>query len=143
MMRNLALIVSVVLIFSLCGYAQNQTATDNGAKKTSSAAVKPGMLSDKEVEELQTENTDEKTGQKIVFNAFFGTVKPKNAYEKKKYEKNGTIPIRITCTLEDVKQVNGKKVGKLLRGTARMYVMDSDGKVVMTESASLDKMCPS
>jgi hypothetical protein len=143
MMKTLALIVSVVLIFSLCGYAQNQTTPANGDKKASSTVAKPGTLSDKEIEELQTENTDDKTGQKIVFNAFFGTVKPKNAYEKKKFEKSGTIPIRITCTLEDVKQVNGKNVSKLLRGTARMYVMDSDGKIVMTESASLDKMCPS
>ncbi|MDD4870209.1 MAG: hypothetical protein PHR77_06580 [Kiritimatiellae bacterium] len=142
-MKTFVLAISAMLLFSLSGYSQNQTAPDNGVKKASSTVAKAGTLSDKEIEELLSESTDEKTGQKIVFNAFFGTAKPKSAYEKKKYEKSGTIPIRITCTLSDVKQVNGKNMSKLLRGTARMYVMDSDGKIVMTESASLDKMCPS
>ena len=140
-MKTFALVMSAFLILSLNSFAQNQAA-DNGANKAPTV-VKAGMLTDKEIEELKTEDTDEKTGQKIVFYCTFGAAKPKSAFEKKKYERSGKIPVRITCSLEDVKQVNGRNVGKLLRGTAKICIMDSDGKVVDTQSASLDKMCPS
>ena len=143
-MKIFSLILAAALIFSINTLAQNQTnGADTSVKKAPPAVTKAGMLSDKEIEELQTQSVDEKTGQKIVFSGSFGTAKPKSAFEKKKYEKSGKIPIRVTCSLEDVKQVNGKNLAKLLRGTARICVMDSDGKVVLTESESLDKMCPS
>lgn len=140
-MKIMVLMLSVMLLFSLKSLAQNQT-PGNGTSKAPTV-VKAGMLSDKEIEELKTEDTDEKTGQKIVFNASFGTAKLKTAFDKKKYEKSGKIPVRITCSLEDVKQVNGKNVSKLLRGTAKICIMDSEGKEVETQSVSLDKMCPS
>jgi len=141
-MRCTLIAVLATIVFSLnSSYGQNQTG-DNGTQKAHTI-TKAGMLSEKEIEELKTESTDEKTGQKIVFYASFGTAKPKSAFDKRKYEKSGKIPIRITCSLEDVKQINGRNVGKLLRGTAKICIMDSEGKVIETESVSLDKMCPS
>jgi len=84
-MKIMALVVSVMLLFSLNSFAQNES-SGNGTSKAPTV-TKAGMLSDKEIEELQSEYTDEKTGQKIVFYATFGTAKPKTAFEKKKYEK--------------------------------------------------------
>jgi hypothetical protein len=143
-MRIVALILAVCVLLSFKSFGQDKPATpEQPAKKPSSTMTKPGTLSEKAIEELQTEWTSDKNGQKIVFNGSFSGRKLTQAAEKKKFEKSGKIPIRITAELLDVKQVNGKNMSKRLPGTARFFITDPDGKVVITESGSLDKMCPS
>jgi len=125
-----------------------------GQKPATNVLVKPGLtngkpagnnniLAEDQIAELLTEWTDEKTGARLVFNSSFGvrTVSPQ---EKRKYVKSGKIPVRITCSLEEVKEVNGKQLAKRVSGgSARFYIMDADGKVIEKKSVALDKMCPS
>lgn len=143
-MKTIIFVLSFVLLFACQSYAQSQTGdSDTTVTKPSSTVVKPGTLSDKDIEELKTELTDEKTKQKLLFVADFSLRKPTQPAEKKKYEKSGKIPFRITATLYDVKDTGGKPLYRRFGGTAKFYLINSDGKVVLTESASLDKMCPS
>ena len=143
-MKPIIFALLFVLLFSRQSYAQNQTGdSDTTVTKPSSTVVKPGTLSDKDIEALKTELTDEKTKQKLLFVTDFSLRKPTQPAEKKKYEKSGKIPFRITATLYDVKETGGKPLYRRLGGTAKFYLINSEGKVVLTESASLDKMCPS
>ena len=119
---------------------------------TTNAPVKPGLttvkrmgevLTEDQIDALLTEWTNEKTGTKLIFQSSFGvrTVTPQ---EKRKYVKSGKIPVNLTCALYEVKESNGKKLFKRVNGgTARFYIMDPDGNVIVNKSLSLDKMCPS
>lgn len=107
--------------------------------------VKPtgGTLTDEQIAALLPEWTDEKTGNKLVFQASF-SVRSLPPQEKRRYVKSGKIPARLTCELLEVKEVNGKMLAKrVTNGMARFYIMDPDGKVIDKKSISLDKMCPS
>ncbi|MDD5677440.1 MAG: hypothetical protein PHW60_05535 [Kiritimatiellae bacterium] len=130
--------------------SQNNTdvqpsATTAPVKPVLSTARSAGdqVLTEDQIADLLTEWTNEKTGAKLMFQSSFGlrTVTPQ---EKRKYVKSGKIPIRITCELFEIKESNGKKLAKrMTSGSARFYIMDSDGKVIEKKSVSLDKMCPS
>jgi len=117
------------------------------------AAVKPDLpagkpigdkvLTDDQIAALLTEWTNEKTEAKIVFQSSFG-VRAVTPQEKRQYVKSGKIPVRLTCELLEIKESNGKKLAKRVGGgTVRFYLMDSDGKVIVKKSLSIDKMCPS
>jgi len=143
-MRLITFIVSAGLMVSIASQAQESTSSTNDAtKKLSTTVTTPGTLSEKDVAELKSEWTDEKTGLKYMFVATFNQWKPTQPADKKKYEKSGKMPVRITCTFYEVKMVQNKPLYKRLSGASKFYITGPDNKVVLTQTVSLDKMCPS
>jgi hypothetical protein len=144
------LIVSLLTAVTICAGDKQPAPPKDPAVKAPDNVVpnkvlkktEPGTLSDEEVQKLQKEWTDEKSGAKYRFAATFG-VTPVTPEERKKYLKNGLCPFRITGELSSVKVVDGKEVTKRESGTILMYVLDSNGKVIVKKSQAADKMCTS
>jgi len=117
------------------------------AEKTGSSAAfgrgraEKGILTEEQIAALKIERSDDK-GRKYVFHGGMG-LRTLTDQEKKKYVKSGEVPFRITMELLEVKEVKGKLVGERQQGTARFYVLDSEGSVVASGTESLAKMCPS
>ena len=138
--------LAVFLLSAGAAFSQDKTEAPakTPVKKLSSVGGATGgnVLTDDQIAALLTEWTDEKTDAKLQFSASFG-VRNVPADEKRKYVKSGKIPIRITCELDEVKEVKGKKMYKRQSGNSHLYILDSDGKIVDRKTVSLDKMCPS
>lgn len=106
----------------------------------------PGTLSEADIAALKTELVDEKKGTTLKFSASFSQLglDPKRDKSKiSKYAKSGQVPFRIITTLTEYKEVKGRKLSELQSGTCRIYILDSEGKVVDKTTQSLTKMCPS
>jgi hypothetical protein len=121
-------------------------ASQLAAKTGSSAAsghglTEKGILTDEQIAALKIERSDDK-GRKYVFHGGMG-LRTLTDQEKKRYRKSGEVPFRITMELLEVKEVKGRQVGERQQGTARFYVLDSEGSVVAKGTESLAKMCPS
>jgi len=143
------LVVFTVLVccpaFFAVGQATNSatnsaTNTTMGVSATSTAAN--GLLSDKDLSELKTDWTDEKTGIRYVLDAGFGAPKLEDK-DKKRYQKMGRVPFRITCALYEIKKTKGSALTQRMTGTAKFYVLDESKKDIIKKSVSLEKMCPS
>ena len=116
-----------------------QTRLQMGPTGTSS---QNGSLSEKDISELKTDWTDEKTGIKYNFQASFGVANVEEK-DRRRLEKLGKVPYRITCTLYEMKQSKGTTLSKRMTGTAKFYVRDESNKDIIKKSVSLEKMCPS
>jgi len=105
-----------------------------------------GVLSDEDLKRFVTEWKDENKGVQY---KFYATAGPRalNARstsgqrEIEKYRKSGEAPYRITATLYALKA--GSRRPQRASGTAKMYMLDADKKVVFKKAVSLSKMCPS
>lgn len=108
------------------------------------AAAQPagGGLSDDEISKLATEWTNPKNGNKLVFTASIETQKL-SGRDREKFVKSGKVPIRIIATLYETKIDKGKTLYMRESGTCHIRLTNSDGKAVLSETVSLDKMCPS
>ena len=126
--------------------AKPETERVSPASRLSGGLKRPGSsntLTDKQIESLKTQWTDEKTGKRYVFSAGFGTARLTDS-DKRKYAKSGKVPVRITAYLSELKEVKGKQVSERQKGTCRFYVLDGEGnEAIKRRSSSLDKMCPS
>lgn len=57
--------------------------------------------------------------------------------------KEGALPLRIHCALYKItKRAGGGQAYERIDGTARFFVKDEAGKVVLAKSAPLGIMCP-
>ncbi len=102
-----------------------------------------GTLSDEDVASLLTEFRDEQSGVRYHFSASFHPVRPANRSQINRYASSGRVPYRITCSLVEIRPRGGREQRQLItRGSARFYLLDSEGKVVQTGSESLARMCP-
>ncbi|MFC1498537.1 SHD1 domain-containing protein [Verrucomicrobiota bacterium] len=111
-------------------------------RSKSSSSANSGILSDEEIANLKVTHQDELHDRSYTFAASFYALKLDPKRDKstiKKYASSGKIPIRITCSLREVM----KKSSTMISGTARFYILDSEGNVVLKKSESLNKMCPS
>lgn len=135
---------TAALAFSREKTDEQQPVTNAPVRKSSGTGRIAGgnVLSDDQIAAFLTEWTDAKTQAKLVFQASFGmrSVSPE---EKPKYVKSGKIPVRLSCILSEIKEVDGKKLAKRTSGTARFYILDPDGNIIIKKSLSLDKMCAS
>lgn len=129
-MRNRVTAFSVLLILCL------------GVSVRSLRAASDGMPTAEEIAQFVTATTNAADGLRTVFTASFTAVQPKAGKETEKYRKSGTIPVRITCELDDIKKVGSREVSKLVSGTVNICITDEDGKMVLSKAVSLDKMCP-
>jgi len=144
-MRIIRYLAALVIVSCSNGYSQEkQTTSDTTAQTTDSAGISvPGVLTAKQISEFKTEWADEKKGVKYMWSATFSQIKFSRPEEKKKYTKSGKIPYRITCSLYEIKEMNGKPLYKLVGGSVKLAILTSDKKVELSKTASLDKMCPS
>lgn len=94
--------------------------------------------------DLTGEWVDNRTGDRLVMTVEFEVQRLSQA-EKKKYEKKGVVPYRITTVVQATRpDVADKNRLLLLRsGNCWMRVIDENGKVVLDKNVSLAKMCPS
>lgn len=134
------LVLGLAVALSQYSFAQ---APATPATTTTQKPPAPGTLTDAEIASLKTQYKDEKTGNLYSFSASFGALSVTDPIAKRKYANSGKVPFRITCALYETKEVNKKKLTQRLSGTARFYLLDSDGKVIEQKSAPLDNMCPS
>lgn len=143
------LVMTIILLLAVAAMVTAQQNNAPGANTNTATSIlkssikKPGVLTDEDIAAFKTSFTDEKTNKKYAFICSFSQRQPATEFEKKKYERNGKVPFRITCELMQIKEVKGKEVGFLESGTASIMLQDSEGKVLLTETRSLDKMCPS
>ena len=101
-------------------------------------------LTDEEISSFKTESIDEKGKTKYQFGARFGAAAITDPKDKKKYAKSGEIPIRVTCALYEIKNADTPKpLMRRMSGNVQFYILDSDGKMLLRKTVSLDKMCPS
>ncbi len=139
--------LAFVLFTATSAFSQESTDEKPAAANGNGAAAKvtptaAGTLSEEQIAAFLMELPNEKTGIKLQFQASFDARKIAPE-EKRRYVRSGKIPIRLTCALFEVKELNGKETFKRATGVARFYIMDPDGKVIEKKSAPLDKMCPS
>lgn len=116
--------------------ASNGTASAFG----SSGPTRKDLLTDEQIAVLKTEIPGKKEGEKFIFTAN-ASQRQLDAVEKRKF-KNGDIPFRITAEFLELSMEKGKQVSKRMSGYVRFYVLDEDGKIVVSRRDSLDKMCP-
>lgn len=115
-----------------------------GADTSSSSSS--GVLSDEDLKRLVTEWKDEAKGVQY---KLYATAEPRplNAgssagrREIEKYKNAGESPYRVTATLYEFK--TGDRAPRRANGTAKLYLVDADKRVVLQKSVSLSKMCPS
>lgn len=114
---------------------------DSKPKQAKKRAI--GTLSDEEVAALKTQWTDEDSGKSYTFYGSFDYPKLSDS-DKRKYSKSEKIPIRITTTLYEIKEVRGKKQSMRMNGNCEFYVINEEtGDMVFKKKVSLAKMCPS
>ncbi len=105
-----------------------------------------GMLSADEVAKLQTEWRDEDGRHSRSFRPGFSAIRldpKKHRSTMRKYAKSGKVPFKITATLVEGREKNGKKSSSLIkRGTCYIRITDADGVLVTKKSISLAKLCP-
>ncbi len=129
----------------LCGataFCEEGSETAATVKAEPISNLAPGGPTEEQIAEMKTEWTDDKRKSRLHFAAGFSKAAI-NEQEKKKYEKSGKIPIRITADFVEIKEVGGKEVSKRLGGSIKLCVKDSDGKVLIRKSVPVEKMCPS
>ena len=66
-----------------------------------------------------------------------------DAKELKRAKPDDPIPFRITADLLSYKKAGEKTKIDRLSGSAKFYVLDPDGNLLVDKSAPLDKLCPS
>lgn len=139
----LALIAVLACCPSFLSLGQASNGMKQAALRTGTTSVSAnGLLSEKDISELKTDWTDEKTGIKYNFQASFGVANVEEK-DRKRLEKMGKVPYRITCTLYEMKQSKGTTLSNRMTGTAKFYVLDESNKDIIKKSVSLEKMCPS
>ena len=108
---------------------------------------KPGMLTEKQIASLKADwmSKDGKKGVKFIAAVSQVSLDPKKDKAKiSSFKKSGKVPVRITCSLYDLLIKNDKTTSKRTdTGTASFYLLDSEGKIALMQSAALSKMCPS
>jgi hypothetical protein len=144
-----ALTISALVAFLLSATAlwadngQKPTSTTTGPKLSAGPVGGANtLLSDAEIAAFKTEVANDDGKKKVQFMAAL-SVPRLNDQEKRKFERSGKVPVRITCSLEEIKAAEPKPLVKRLSGRAQFYLLDSDSKVVFRKSMPLEKMCPS
>jgi len=111
-----------------------------------STGLSSGGLSADEVAKLQTEWRDEDGQYSRSFRPGFSAVRldpKKNKSDMRKYAKSGEVPFRITASLVEGREKNGKKSSSLIKsGTCYIQIKDDAGTLVAKKSMSLAKLCP-
>ena len=142
-MRFVAISLTALL---LAGTVFAELPDKPGIKKSPLSKKPPlGCLTDKELSELLTNWQCPKTEKKITFQAhvarqYLCPKKDKSALGK--YKRSGKVPFRVTADMIEAKKSGRKMIPQRLSGTVRIYVLDSEGKLVLKKTSSLAKLCP-
>ena len=146
MMKYSVLGVVAMMLLSGSVFAAETVSTDTSMLPEQKGLSKPGMLKKADLEKMITSWSDEKKKTSVSFSSSIGRRRMDPRKDKSKiakYKKSGKVPFRLLATLSEYKELKGKKVGKRLSGSCKFYMLDSDGKLVLSKSSSLAKMCPS
>ncbi len=136
MKQPLMMLLAAVLLTA------GQVATGSDAQPSATTGqvdVKPAVLTTEQVGALVAERTDAE-GNIIRFNASFEKIKKLTAEQKQKHIQSGTIPYRISADAYLFAKT-GKRLG-LVDGDVHFYMLDADGKMVVTGKSSSKQMCP-
>jgi len=94
-----------------------------------------------EIDAWETSWEDPRTENTYHFRAAFTAPRLRSS-QKAAYVRAGTIPYRITGDLFEYRVYRGRKTSRRMTGTARIVILDSDGKKIASQSVSLAKLCP-
>jgi hypothetical protein len=101
-----------------------------------------GGIPAKDIEAWVTSWEDTRSHRKYTFSAKFGPARVQGR-ELAKYRKSGKVPFRITSDLLELKESKGRVLRKRATGTAKIVIIDVDGKKIISKSISISKLCPS
>ena len=96
----------------------------------------------KDIEAWVTQWENPRSNRKYTFSASFGRARV-TGRELEKYKKSGKVPFRVTGDLLELKESRGRVLRKRQTGTAKIVILDVDGKKIISQSISLAKLCPS
>jgi hypothetical protein len=108
-----------------------RTTTSLGVKTTKTAGIKP--LTDEQIEAFK--HVHDEDGKKIQFTANCMVIRPATEQEKRRWEKKGIIPFRISAGLYELKAGKDGFTSRVLSGMASFYVQDAAGNVVDGKSS--------
>ncbi len=99
------------------------------------------LLTDEQLAELKT-TLDLRDGERVTLTASFGP-KRLDARERRRLRPDSPIAFRVMADLRHATQGSGDRwSSRRLPGRAQFYVLDSDGKVVMSRSDPIASLCP-
>jgi hypothetical protein len=101
-----------------------------------------GGIPAKDIEAWVTQWENPRSHRKYTFSASFGRASVKGR-ELAKYKKSGKIPFRVTSDLIELKESRGRVLRKRATGSAKIVIIDVDGKQIISKSISISKLCPS
>jgi hypothetical protein len=99
-------------------------------------------IPDKDIAAWVTSWEDPKSHHKHTFSAAFGRARV-TGRELAKYKKSGKVPFRVTGSLLKLKESRGRVLRQRETGSAKIVIIDVDGKKIISKSISLAKLCPS
>lgn len=130
----------------VCSSAFTASAEESkaAAKESETDKAEEGTLTAKQISELKTEFTDEKT--KKTYKVIDFEIKPvpvTSRSEKAKYKESGKAPVNFVYAIYEIYTADKKTVKTRLQGTCNLYMKNAEGEVVLKKGVPLDKMCPS
>ena len=85
---------------------------------------------------------EDSRSRKYEFSASFAS-DPVKGKARAKYQESGAVPFRVTGDLLELKESRGRVLRKRQTGSAKIVILDRDGKKIISQSISLAKLCPS
>ena len=110
-------------------------------RKSQGSGLSGSGIPKEDIDAWVTSWEDPRTDNTYSFRASFAAPRLRSS-QKASYVRAGTIPFRITGDLFEYRVYRGKKTSRRMTGTAKIVVLDSDGKKVASQSISLAKLCP-
>jgi hypothetical protein len=142
-MKAISLSVAMaVAVSSSAAWGADMSAFSKPTLTSTSSRFSASGFSDKEIAAWVTSWEDTRSHRKYEFRSAFRPMRVEER-DKRKYQKSGEIPFRITAELTELKESKGRILRKRATGTARIAILDIEGKKVISKSMSLAKLCPS
>lgn len=138
------LIYALLLTVSICACTRAETGK-SAREAPGKDDSRQGILNEEQLAGLVTAHTDAKSGRAYGFKTSFGVKRLDPRRDRVKigrYRESGRVPYRITAELSEYKEYKGRRKAKRLNGTAHIYVLAEDGKLVDREDVALSTLCP-
>jgi len=100
------------------------------------------VLSEEQIEGLRTEVPGSREGETVQFTATFGPQDRLSRRDRRRHVQAGSVPFHITADYVQMRMAGNRTLRQRLSGMVHLYVLDSDGNVVVNESLQVERMCP-
>ncbi|MBT3192593.1 MAG: hypothetical protein HN341_08565 [Verrucomicrobia bacterium] len=136
------LMATAIAVVTSCGLNGDVLAAADHVAVSQKLALNESGISDAEMAAWVTSWQNPKSSSKLEFRTSFGPARVM-ARDRQKYQRSGAVPFRVTGDLLELKKSGTRTLYKRQTGSAKLVILDSDGKKVLSKSISLAKLCPS